>query len=167
MRAYRPTGGGWTIAEILEHVALTNHFLLILIEKGAAKALRNIKSLDLTTELTNYRFERQKLDEIGLHKSFDWIRPEHMEPKGIQTSAEVAQTLRQQLLQCEQVLQRLPNGEGALYSTTMTVNKLGKIDVYEFVYFLAKHAERHLTQIAKVAAEYCKQTGSAALQSAD
>ncbi|MDB5234230.1 MAG: hypothetical protein JWR44_1223, partial [Hymenobacter sp.] len=41
LRSYRPARGGWTIDEILEHVALTNHYLLILIEKGAAKALKN------------------------------------------------------------------------------------------------------------------------------
>lgn len=52
------------------------------------------------------------------------------------------------------VLGRLPNGEGALYCTTMMVNDSGKIDVYRFVCFLAKHTERHLTQIEKAAAEY-------------
>ena len=154
LRAYRPAHGGWTINEILEHVALTNHYLLILIEKGATKALKNPHNLDLSTELANYQFERDKLNQIGQHRAFPWIRPEHMEPKGEQTSAEVAATLRQQLHQCQQVLSRLPNGEGVLYRTTMTVNALGKIDVYEFLFFLAKHAERHLTQMEQAAAEY-------------
>jgi hypothetical protein len=154
LRAFRPGNGGWTINEILEHVALTNHYLLILIEKGAAKAAKNINNLNLATELTNYQFERAKLDEIGQHKSFEWMRPEHMEPRGTQTVTEVAQTLRKQLEQCEKILQQLPNGEGVLYRITMSVNDLGKINVYELVYFLAKHAERHLTQIEQVAVEY-------------
>ncbi|HEX8658695.1 MAG TPA: hypothetical protein VF690_14210, partial [Hymenobacter sp.] len=59
-----------------------------------------------------------------------------------------------QLGQCEKILQQLPNGEGVLYRITMSVNDLGKINVYELVYFLAKHAERHLTQIEQVAVEY-------------
>ena len=154
LRAFRPANGGWAINEILEHVALTNHYLLILINKGAAKAARNINNLDLATELGSYQFERVKLDEIGQPKSFEWMRPEHMEPKGAQTVTEVAQTLRKQLGQCEEILRQLPNGEGLLYRTTMSVNALGKINVYELVYFLAKHAERHLTQIEQVAAEY-------------
>ncbi|HEX8329655.1 MAG TPA: DinB family protein [Hymenobacter sp.] len=158
LRAHRPSSGGWSIDEILEHVALTNHFLLILIEKGAAKALKNAHNLDLATELAAQQFDRTKLEQIGQHRSFPWVRPEHMEPTGAKTSAEVAATLREQLQQCRQVLRRLPNGEGVLYRTTMSVNALGKIDVYEFVYFLAKHAERHLTQIEKAAAEY--QNGS-------
>lgn len=36
----------------------------------------------------------------------------------------------------------------------MTVNDLGKIDVYRFAYFLVKHAGCYLTQIKKAAAEY-------------
>ena len=62
--------------------------------------------------------------------------------------------LRQQLQQCQAVLGRLPNGEGVLYRTTMNVHDLGRMDVYDFVYFLTKHAERHLAQIASVATEY-------------
>ncbi|MFD2718549.1 DinB family protein [Hymenobacter monticola] len=154
LRAYRPASGGWAIDEILEHVALTNHYLLILIEKGAAKALKNVHSLNLEAELAVRCSEPNKLKEIANPQAFAWVRPEHMEPRGLKTGPEVAAALRQQLRACQQVLTRLPNGEGVLYRTTMTVNALGKIDVYDFVHFLAKHAERHLVQIQNVAAEY-------------
>ena len=154
LRRYQPTGGGWTIDEILEHVALTNHFLLILIEKATMKALRNAHGLDLATELAARQSARARLDEISEPGAFKWMRPDHMAPQGLKSGAEVAVTLRQQLRQCQAVLARLPNGEGMLYRTTMSVNDLGKMDVYDFVYFLAKHAERHLAQITAVAAEY-------------
>ena len=36
----------------------------------------------------------------------------------------------------------------------MTVNGLGKINVYEYSYFLAQHARRHLTQMQDNAAEF-------------
>ncbi|GAB2951546.1 hypothetical protein GCM10027048_15670 [Hymenobacter coalescens] len=153
-RSYRPRNGGWTIAEVLEHVGLTNHFLLILIDKGAAKALKNQAGLNLATELQGYQFSDPRLDEIGLHKSFEWMRPAHMEPTGTQPLGEVRRQLREQLAHCHRVLDALPNGEGVLYRTTMSVNDLGKIDVYQYVYFLARHAERHLTQLARIQAEY-------------
>lgn len=153
LRSYQPANGGWNIDEILEHVALTNHFLLILIEKGANKALKNAHGLDLGTELVARQSARARLDEISQPGAFTWMRPDHMAPQGLKSGLEVAATLRQQLEQCKAVLARLPNGEGVLYRTTMTVNGLGKMDVYDFVYFLAKHAERHLAQIARVAAE--------------
>ena len=154
VRSYRPANGGWSIDQILEHVALTNHYLLILIEKGATKALKNAHGLDLATELANRQSVRAHLDEIGRPGAFAWTRPEHMEPRGLKSGPEVAATLQQQLQQCRAVLARLPHGEGVLHRTTMSVHDLGKLDVYDFVYFLAKHAERHVAQIEKVADEY-------------
>ncbi|MBN8787103.1 MAG: DinB family protein [Terrimonas sp.] len=91
LRNYRPANGGWTINEILEHIGLTNHFLLILIDKGTNKALQNVHKLDLQNELENYVFHWGKLTEVGLHKSFTWIRPEHMEPTGEKPLDEVRQ----------------------------------------------------------------------------
>ena len=154
LRGYHPANGGWTVDEILEHVALTNHYLLILIEKGAAKALKNVHGLDLATELATRQSARARLDEISQPGAFAWMRPDHMAPQGLKPGSEVAATLRQQLQQCLAVLGRLPNGEGVLHRITMTVNELGRMDVYDFVYFLAKHAERHLAQIASIATEY-------------
>ena len=77
-----------------------------------------------------------------------------MEPKWQHIALEIKQLLHERLAQYQVVPGRLPNGIGALYCTTMTVNDLGKIDVYRFVYFLVKYAERDLTQIEKAAAGY-------------
>ena len=147
VKEYRPKDSGWTIVEILEHISLTSHFLLILIDKGAKKALRNIKNLSLEKELQSFDYKLDRLTAIGKHKSFGWIRPEHMEPKGAKNELEVQQVLVNQLSRCLNYLERLQNGEGLLYQTTMTVNGLGKINVYEYIYFLSKHAERHISQM--------------------
>jgi hypothetical protein len=154
LKSYKPKNGGWTIDQILEHIGLTNHFLLILIEKGTNKALANISKLDINEELKNYVSHRDKLTEVGLHKSFNWIRPEHMEPKAEKTLVQVRQQLKEQVKQCFDNLDKLKNGEGVLYKTTMTVNDLGKIDVYEYIYFLAQHGQRHITQMIKNEIEY-------------
>lgn len=154
IRAYRPQNGGWSINQILEHVSLTSHFLLILIDKGARKALENAEKSDLAAELEAYVFDSTKLDEIGVYQSFDWIRPEHMEPTGQKPLAEVRATIQEQLQRCLTHLDNMPGGEGVLYKTTMTVNNLGKINVYEYMYFLAKHAERHIAQMQRNEKEY-------------
>ena len=86
---------------------------------------------------------------MGIHQSFEWIRPAHMEPKGEQTEIEVRETLRSQLAICHAHLNDLANGEGTLFKTTMSVNALGKIDVYEYIYFLGQHALRHIAQMEK------------------
>lgn len=153
---YRPKNGSWTINEIIEHVSMTNYFLLILIEKGFRKALKNNNGLVLDDELKSYQFLNQNLEEIGKHESFSWIRPEHMEPKGDISLFEIKSKLDFQLSQCLEYLGKMPNGEGVLYKTTMTVNTLGKIDVYQYIYFLAMHIQRHLEQIQKVDNEYIK-----------
>lgn len=154
LRMYVPENGGWSINQILEHTVLTSHFLLILIEKGTVKALQAAQKGNRSEVLQNYVFHKDRLDEVGLHQSFSWIRPEHMEPKGDRTMAAIRAQLHEQHKQCFNSLERLKNGEGALYKTTMSVNNLGKIDVYEYIYFLAQHANRHLTQMEKVEKEY-------------
>ncbi len=154
LREYHPLYGGWTINEILEHVSLTNYFLLKLIDKGVLKALKNVNNLDLARELEDYKFGREKLDEIGIYKSFAWIRPEHMEPTGETALADIRNTIETQKNQCIGYLDQMPNGEGVLYKTTMTVNGLGKLNVYEYIYFLAKHAQRHIAQMERNEAEF-------------
>lgn len=154
LRGYKPQNGGWTINQVLEHIGLTNHFLLILIEKGKRKALQHADIIDIQEELKNYTFHREKLIEIGLHKSFKWMRPEHMEPKGEKTLPETRKQLKEQLKQCLDCLEALKDGQGILYKTTMSVNELGKIDVYEYLYFLAQHGQRHITQMTKTETEF-------------
>ncbi len=149
LRDFRPVNGGWTINEILEHIALTSHFLLKLIDKGGDKALKNAENVNLEDALKDYQFEEDKLTEIGLHKSFVWMRPEHMQPKGNVSLEEVKNTIHEQRDRCLIWLDKLEKGEGILAKTTMTVNQLGKIDVYQYIYFLSQHAQRHITQMQK------------------
>jgi len=154
LRQYKPKHGGWSINENLEHIALTSHFLLILIDKGTRKALQQVEKYSLPDLLKDYEFSVEGLDQIGQHRAFEWIRPSHMEPQGLRPLHEIREELKKQADQCLQNLHSLPNGEGIVYKTTMTVNNLGKIDVYQYIYFLAQHAARHITQMEKVETEY-------------
>lgn len=146
---YRPENGGWTVAEILEHTSLTNHFLLILIQKGTNKAMAIRENNPSALAGAEIEFHREGLTEVGLLNSFAWMRPAHMEPTGEKPLHEVRLLLREQFAQCLHCLDRMANGEGFLYKTTMTVNALGKINVYEYIYFLAQHARRHLAQMER------------------
>jgi hypothetical protein len=78
--------------------------------------------------------------------SFPWIRPEHMEAKG-RAISEVLNTIKLQEKQCAALLQRLKKWRGALFKVTMSVNALGRIDLYQWIYFIAQHARRHLAQM--------------------
>jgi hypothetical protein len=48
---------------------------------------------------------------------------------------------------------QLAHGEGLLYQATLLVNELGKLNVYEYIYFLVQHARRYLTQMQNNEAE--------------
>jgi hypothetical protein len=169
LRQFRPQNGGWSIDEILEHIYLTNHFLLIIIEKGATKSVKNSDGMNLNNMPVEYDFPIEKLNEIGIHQSFNWMRPEHMEPvekrplspESVRDVAELhilRENLKTQLTQCSVVLNKIQNGEGILQTTMMSVNNLGKIDVYSYLYFLAKHAERHVMQMQKNEMTYISKT---------
>lgn len=154
-RLYKPRNKGWSINEVLEHISLTNHFLLILIDKGYKKALRNTKEFDLELELSKYlSSDTRKLDEVAIHSRFKWIRPKHMEPKGELEMPSYRNLLKQQFSKCKLYLEMMPNGEGVLYKTTMSVNDLGKINVYDYITFLGNHAKRHITQMEQVKSEF-------------
>ncbi|WP_138754109.1 DinB family protein [Paenibacillus sinopodophylli] len=153
MLSFRPKVG-WSIEQILEHVTITNHFLLILIRKGKNKAKNLAIKVDLNQEVSAYENNLAELDQIEKHKSFIWIRPEHMEPTGDKTIPEVSRILEEQINECKEILKEIPNGEGILYKTTMTVNDLGKIDVYQYIYFLCQHAKRHISQMQSVKDEF-------------
>ncbi|MDU0201082.1 DinB family protein [Paenibacillus sp. MAH-36] len=145
---------GWSIEQILEHVTLTNYFLLILIRKGKKKALDLAIPINLDHAVSNYVYNLGELDLIDKHKSFVWIRPEHMEPIGDKSISEIKSLMEEQINECKEILKELPNGEGILFQTTMTVINLGKIDVYQYIYFLCQHAKRHISQMERVRDEF-------------
>jgi hypothetical protein len=151
---YVPADQGWSGAEILTHIGLTNHYLLILVEKGTTKALQNSRNLDVATELATHPLAPARLEAIGALHAFDWVRPDHMEPRRFpKPLTQVRQQLHDQLVQALGCLDRLPAGQGVLHQTTMSVNNLGKLNVYEYLYFLAQHARRHVRQLQENAAE--------------
>lgn len=144
---FRPGSDRWTAAEILEHIVLTSRFLLVLIRKAKTKALRNTQNRSLEEVWSDYQLVTPELDEVGLWKSFPWIRPDHMEPTGELPLLEVKRVFLDQMKECREILEEIKAGEGALYKTTMTVNGIGKLDVYQYMVFLCLHALRHVTQL--------------------
>jgi hypothetical protein len=144
----RRPDSGWNLLEILEHIYLTNHYLMILIEKGRKKALKINEVETITGQ--DYEDHFSKVEEIGIHQLFFWHRPEHMEPKGDKNVEEISKLLSEQQNRCLEILNDLRNGEGLNYRTTMTVHNLGKLDVYQYLYFLARHIDRHVVQMQKI-----------------
>ncbi|WP_315819822.1 DinB family protein [Paraflavitalea speifideaquila] len=150
---YIPQNGGWSIAQILEHIALTNHYLLILIRKGTIKALEKSRNVNYRDLLKDYELDWSKLELIGQPAAFKWHRPEHMEPGGVKPMGLVKADLQLQVKECMDLMDQMNQGEGILHKTMMTVNGLGKIDVYHYICFLVQHAKRHIVQMQQLEQE--------------
>ena len=146
---FEKTSDRWSPAEILEHVMLTNHHLLMLIEKGSERARNIALQNDLTEALKDYQLENPALEEVGNPEFFSWDRPLHMKPSGSKPLNEIRKELRAQLYRCLCQLDLLCQGEGIAYRIAMSVNGLGKLDVYQYIYFLTLHVKRHLVQLEK------------------
>ena len=143
----------WCIDAILEHVSLVNHYLLMLIEKGRKKALLADPS-ELKEILRQYTLNDPRLEEIGVNDSFAWVCPAHMVPTGKKPADETGRDLERQAAKVSENLAMLKNGEGVLRKLHMSVNRLGSLDVYQYIYFLLLHARRHIQQMLKIEADY-------------
>jgi len=151
--AYKPKSGGWSIREVLEHITLTNHFLMLIIGKGCKKCIQRAAKHPVPAEGES---DLDLLATIGQRGSFRWIRPEHMEPSGTKSMKEVRALMHEQVQACLTALASIEGGVGAMYQVRMSVNNCGKMDMYQWLFFLAEHARRHLSQMQANADEWAE-----------
>jgi hypothetical protein len=152
MRQWRQTNEEWNIQEILEHVTLTSHFLLLVIRKSVVKALKRSRQDPLLSQESDL----VALDHIGHPDAFPWLRPEHMEPTRQVTIEQIQNKLHEQGQECTSLLAQIPNGIGTLHTVRMSVRQLGRLDIYQWLYFLAQHGQRHNLEIERIKDLYSK-----------
>jgi hypothetical protein len=146
LRQVHPAENEWCIDEILEHITLTSHFLMITLKQSLDKVLRRAETqaiMDGESDLT-------RIDRIGDPDAFAWIRPEHMEPTRAVSSEEVRHRMNAQKEEYLAILAQIQHGEGSLHQVRMSVQALGKLDMYEWMYFLIQHAYRHTVEIERI-----------------
>lgn len=140
-----PKDVGWSIQLILEHIAIVNRFLMLTISKGADLAVRRAERLPIPERESDLFI----LAEIADPDAFDWRSPEHMIPSGKVTLEEVRGVLATQHQECRRLLEKMAKGEGFLHTVRMSVRNLGKLDMYQWLWFLLMHARRHLAQMER------------------
>ena len=147
VRAWLPAHGRWSIDEILHHITLTNHYLLILIDKSSQKSLKAKARGEQLDWPVDYELIPKMLQDAAVVDAFTWHRPDHMDPRLHPPTGNVRELFEAQMQRCENYLADLKDGWGIWHKTTMTVNDLGKLDAYQFLVFLCKHAQRHCAQM--------------------
>lgn len=146
LRQSRLNENEWSINEILEHITLTSHFLLITLKQSLTKVLRRSKESSIPENNSNL----EKIIVVGDPDAFDWIRPEHMQPTGKISHLEVRSKMQVQKAECLEILSQIKQGEGNLHRVSMSVQDLGKLNMYEWMYFLIQHAKRHCVEIDRI-----------------
>lgn len=141
-----PADGGWSAREVLEHVALTDHYLLILARKIADKSAQRVARGEPwpahPPRFTHIAF-------LGEHAT-PWMNPEHMTPNKELAVAEIVRRLREHRSTCIELIDAAPEGEGSLHRIRMSmVQEDDKLDLYQFLALIAVHAERHYRQIQR------------------
>src|SRR4051812_48467762 len=69
LRRFRPPPGGWSIDQVLEHVSLTNHFLMPVIRRWTEKAVRRAERGE---PVPKGESDLARLLIIGERGSFGW-----------------------------------------------------------------------------------------------
>lgn len=159
LRQYHPSEGEWCMDEILEHITLTNHFLMMTLAQSLSKVLRRAK----TQAIPQGESDLDKVAVISDPDAFGWLRPEHMEPTRARSSEEVRHLMSKQAHECVEMLDQMGQGEGALHRVRMSVQGLGKLDMYEWLYFLVQHARRHLVEMQRIQRQYEVQSRNSAI----
>jgi hypothetical protein len=77
-----------------------------------------------------------------------------MIPSGTVPSEEIRERMREQGREYLEILERLGGGEGSLHRVRMSVNQSGKLDIYQWLYFLGQHASRHIDQMQENETEW-------------
>lgn len=144
-----PRGGGWSPAEVLEHVALANRYLGMLIHKLARRAAQRAKR-------TSPPRPEERADELErlAARSFRWPHPAHMAPSGAVEPGRVRAELERQLADLRATLREAADGRGALVRMRFSLARSidggdDRLDLYQWLLLVALHAERHAGQLER------------------
>src|SRR4051812_27238197 len=69
MLHYEPRNG-WSSLKVLEHITLTSHYLLIIIDKSSQKAIQRAVITPIPQDWDTYELLPKSLEQIGVHRSF-------------------------------------------------------------------------------------------------
>ncbi len=140
----RPAGGGWSVGEVCEHLALTHHYLLILIDKIRDRSLARLAAGEHPAPDPAPHDGLEPL----LARERPWPAPEHMIPTGELTRSEIRTRLEGDRARCLAHLRAAPDGEGTLHTIRFSVVD-ERLDLYQYLGLIDVHLRRHLAQLRR------------------
>jgi hypothetical protein len=144
LRDPRMHTGGWSIAEVLEH--------LHRVESGIARLLARTIERGRRAGIPEERETGSLLDSLDAYdltrRDQRLVAPDPVAPRGEYTAAQglVALTLSREAL-----LAAIRSGDGlALGGLTFSHPLFGSLDLYQWILFVGQHEARHAAQIAEL-----------------
>jgi hypothetical protein len=158
LREVRPEPDSWSVAEVLEHLALVEGGVARLVERRIARA----REAGLGPE-TDESSVLRSLDDVlegGIAESpLPREAPEIVRPRA---DADARTALASLAGSREALRAQLTAADGlALGRVTATHATLGELDLYQWVLFVGQHERRHARQICAIAQQLA--TGGAPL----
>lgn len=140
----RPSGGGWSVAEVLDHLRMVESGIARLITKRADRAREAGLGDEKSTEsvLASFDRHRAKLDNTGKMQS-----PETVQPRAdadINEALAGLESSREALRAAALAASGLSLGE-----IKHTHPILGELDLYQWLIFVGQHEGRHKKQIER------------------
>ena len=155
---FRSASGGWSIAEIVEHLAILEERLLGLLTVMVSKA----ENAGLKRDAENAHFNPVSLDEI-IERSLKekYTAPETVKPQGNASVQDSLERLRQSRASLRALQPRLEATD--LTSARYPHPAFGPLDAYQWLVVIGMHEDRHLRQIETLMAspEYQSAAASA------
>ena len=145
-RDVAPRGGVWSVAEVLEHLCLTETGIARLVAKRVAEARE--AGLERDEDVSSLL---ATLDRFGLVRGTRLAAaPEIVRPSGTWSWSDGLERLRGSR---EAFGRAVATGDGlALGRVTFPHPLLGPLNLYEWILFVGQHEARHATQIRARAA---------------
>lgn len=142
--ARRPRPEAWSGALVLEHVGLMDRFVFVLVEKIAARTRARLARGEPWPTAAP---DLERVARAALLPRV-WPHPAHMTPTGSVPPAESAAVLAADRDRARAWLGEFPAGEGTLHRIRMSrVEGDDRLELYQFLELVARHAERHAAQI--------------------
>jgi len=150
-RAERPAPGRWSVAEVLEHLALVEGSVL----KACTRQLAAARESGLPDESETSSIRETMPPEQVANRDRPLVSPERLLPKTNDAAAAWAQIeavrdrFREFVVSCDGL---------ALAQVGFPHPSLGALNLYQWLLFSAGHHARHAAQIREIAGQLARQT---------
>ncbi|HEV2859387.1 MAG TPA: DinB family protein [Pyrinomonadaceae bacterium] len=151
--SFRAEPGRWTVAEIVEHLSITEGNVVKLLRKLLDKA-----EAEGHARADDAPFPPASLDEYADHARRKFTAPDSIAPTGRPLPESLA-ALRDSRAALRELRPRIERVEGT--AVRFPHPAFGPINLYQWLLFIGAHELRHLAQIEAVKQALNAQTGAA------